>query len=78
MVLILAMKRVFDLGNTTLLLTVATRENIWCNWRSWCLPYIQVPASHRAALGQARMLQFSETAFGGQAHVTGPMSAASS
>ena len=52
MVLILAMKRVFDLGSTTLLLTVATRENIWCNWRRWCLPYIQVPASHGARLGR--------------------------
>ena len=52
MVLILATKRVLDLGSTTLVLTVATRENIWCNWLIWCLPYIQVPASHGARLGR--------------------------
>ena len=56
MVLILATKRVFDLGSTTLLLTVATRENIWCNWLIWCLPYIQVPASHGARLGRPERL----------------------
>ena len=78
MVLILATKRVFDLGSTTLLLTVATRENIWCNWLIWCLPYIQVPASHGAQLGQARTPRSSETTFGGQANVTGPVSAISS
>ena len=50
MVLILATKRVLDLGrNTTLLLTVATRENIWCNWLRWDLPYIQAFARMKRA-----------------------------